>query len=113
WVVDWGLRSTARRLRTPRVVYCLLSASGPKGPMQRHGGYEPMVQAFSGLFSINGYPDRPGVRIGTSVLDLGSAVWAALGCVAGLWQRERTGAGCVVESSLYETALGLLAGAFA
>ena len=41
-----------------------------------------MVQAFSGLFFINGYPDRPGVRIGTSVLDLGSAVWAALGCIA-------------------------------
>ena len=41
--------------------------------MQKNPGYEPMVQAFSGLFSINGYPDRPGVRIGTSVLDLGSA----------------------------------------
>ena len=47
--------------------------------MQRNPGYEPMVQAFAGLFSINGYPDRPGARIGTSVLDLGSATWAALG----------------------------------
>ena len=72
-----------------------------------------MVQAFSGLFSINGYPDRPGVRIGTSVLDLGSAVWAALGCIAGLLQREKTGKGCVVDASLYETALGLLTVHFA
>ena len=101
------------RARNPRLVYCSLSAFGPKGPMQKNGGYEPMVQAFSGLFSVNGYPDRPGVRIGTSVLDLGSAVWAALGCVAGLLQREQTGKGCVVDASLYETALGLLTVHFA
>ncbi|HJU30697.1 MAG TPA: CoA transferase [Hyphomicrobiaceae bacterium] len=108
-----GLGSAPLRERNPRLVYCSLSAFGPKGPMQKHGGYEPMVQAFSGLFSVNGYPDRPGVRIGTSVLDLGSAVWAALGCVTGLFQRERTGKGCVVDASLYETALGLLTVHFA
>ena len=108
-----GLGSGALAERNPRLVYCSLSAFGPKGPMQKNGGYEPMVQAFSGLFSVNGYPDRPGVRIGTSVLDLGSAVWAALGCVCGLLQRERTGKGCVVDASLYETALGLLTVHFA
>ena len=110
---ELGLGAAALRARNPRLVYCSLSAFGPKGPMQKNGGYEPMVQAFSGLFSINGYPDRPGVRIGTSVLDLGSAVWAALGCIAGLYQRERTGKGCVVDASLYETALGLLTVHFA
>jgi crotonobetainyl-CoA:carnitine CoA-transferase CaiB-like acyl-CoA transferase len=108
-----GLGSGPLRDRNPRLVYCSLSAFGPKGPMQKSGGYEPMVQAFSGLFSVNGYPDRPGVRIGTSVLDLGSAVWAALGCITGLLQRERTGKGCVVDASLYETALGLLTVHFA
>jgi crotonobetainyl-CoA:carnitine CoA-transferase CaiB-like acyl-CoA transferase len=110
---ELGLGAEALRARNPRLVYCSLSAFGPKGPMRRNGGYEPMVQAFSGLFSVNGYPDRPGVRIGTSVLDLGSAVWAALGCIAGLLQRERTGKGCVVDASLYETALGLLTVHFA
>ena len=105
---DLGLGSEALRALNPRLVYCAISAFGREGPMQRHPGYEPMVQAFSGLFSINGYPDRPGARIGTSVLDMGSAVWAALGCIAGLLQRERTGNGCVVDASLYETALGLL-----
>ncbi len=108
-----GLGAAALHDRNPRLVYCSLSAFGPKGPMQKSGGYEPMVQAFSGLFSVNGYPDRPGVRIGTSVLDLGSAVWAALGCVTGVLQRERTGKGCVVDASLYETALGLLTVHFA
>jgi crotonobetainyl-CoA:carnitine CoA-transferase CaiB-like acyl-CoA transferase len=110
---ELGLGSAAVRQLNPRLVYCNLSAFGPTGPMRRNPGYEPMVQAFAGLFSINGYPDRPGARIGTSVLDLGSAVWAALGCVAGLLQRERTGKGCVVDASLYETALGLLTVHFA
>ena len=108
-----GLGSETLQRANPRLVYCSVSAFGPAGPMRRHPGYEPMVQAFSGLFSINGYPDRPGVRIGTSVLDLGSAVWAALGCIAGLYQRERTGKGCMVDASLFETALGLLTVHFA
>lgn len=110
---EMGLGAKKLRGKSPRLVYCNLSAFGPKGPMQKHPGYEPMVQAFSGLFSINGYPDRPGVRIGTSVLDLGSAVWAALGCIAALLQRAQTGKGCVVDASLYETALGLLSVHFA
>jgi crotonobetainyl-CoA:carnitine CoA-transferase CaiB-like acyl-CoA transferase len=108
-----GLGSDGMRTANPRLIYCNVSAFGPTGPMRRNPGYEPMVQAFAGLFSINGYPDRPGARIGTSVLDLGSAVWAALGCVTALYRRERTGVGGVVDASLYETALGLLTVHFA
>jgi crotonobetainyl-CoA:carnitine CoA-transferase CaiB-like acyl-CoA transferase len=110
---DLGLSSAAMTGLNPRLIYCNLSAFGPTGPMQRNPGYEPMVQAFAGLFSINGYPDRPGVRIGTSVLDLGTGVWTALGCLAGLLERERSGKGCVVDASLFETALGLLTVHFA
>jgi crotonobetainyl-CoA:carnitine CoA-transferase CaiB-like acyl-CoA transferase len=110
---DLGLGAETLRALNPRLVYCAISAFGPQGPMRRHPGYEPMVQAFAGLFSVNGYPDRPGARIGTSVLDLGSAVWAALGCIAGLLERQRTGKGCTVDASLYETALGLLTVHFA
>jgi crotonobetainyl-CoA:carnitine CoA-transferase CaiB-like acyl-CoA transferase len=110
---ELGLGSEAMTAANPRLVYCSVSAFGPNGPMHRNPGYEPMVQAFAGLFSINGYPDRPGARIGTSVLDLGSAVWAALGCITALYQREATGRGCVVDASLFETALGLLTVHFA
>jgi crotonobetainyl-CoA:carnitine CoA-transferase CaiB-like acyl-CoA transferase len=110
---DLGLGSAAMTALNPRLVYCNLSAFGADGPMQKNPGYEPMVQAFAGLFSINGYPDRPGVRIGTSVLDLGTGVWTALGCIGGLLQREKSGQGCVVDTSLFETALGLLTVHFA
>jgi crotonobetainyl-CoA:carnitine CoA-transferase CaiB-like acyl-CoA transferase len=108
-----GLGRAALAALNERLVYCAISAFGATGPMQGHAGYEPIVQAFAGLFSINGYPDRPGVRMGTSVLDLGSGTWAALGCIAGLLQRERTGRGCTVDASLFETALGLLTVHFA
>jgi crotonobetainyl-CoA:carnitine CoA-transferase CaiB-like acyl-CoA transferase len=108
-----GLGRAALAALNERLVYCAISAFGAIGPMQGHAGYEPIVQAFAGLFSINGYPDRPGVRMGTSVLDLGSGTWAALGCIAGLLQRERSGRGCTVDASLFETALGLLTVHFA
>jgi crotonobetainyl-CoA:carnitine CoA-transferase CaiB-like acyl-CoA transferase len=110
---DLGLGSAAVAALNPRLVYCGISAFGAHGPMRGHAGYEPIVQAFAGLFSVNGYPDRPGVRLGASVLDLGSGTWAALGCIAGLLQRERSGKGCVVDASLLETALGLLTVHFA
>lgn len=98
----------------PRLVYCSLTAFGHKGPKQRAPGYEPMVQAYSGLFSINGAADGPPARVGMQVLDLGTGIWAALGCIAALFQRSTSGKGCVVDTSLFETALGwqqvLLAG---
>lgn len=90
----------------PRLVYCSLTAFGHKGPKQLAPGYEPMVQAFSGMFSINGDAEGPPARVGMQVLDLGSGLWAALGCIAALFQRQTTGRGCVVDTSLFETALG-------
>lgn len=92
----------------PRLVYCALTAFGHKGPKHLAPGYEPMVQAYAGLFSVNGTEDGPPARVGMQVLDLGSGIWAALGCIAALFQRTTTGRGCVVDTSLFETALGWL-----
>ncbi|OGA78558.1 MAG: hypothetical protein A3G81_04645 [Betaproteobacteria bacterium RIFCSPLOWO2_12_FULL_65_14] len=97
----------------PRLVYCSLGAFGSKGPMHLKPGYEPIVQAFAGMFSVNGSADGPGARVGMQVLDLGTGVWAALGCLAALFQRQSTGRGCVVDTSLLETALGWLQVVFA
>jgi crotonobetainyl-CoA:carnitine CoA-transferase CaiB-like acyl-CoA transferase len=67
-----------------------------------------MVQAFSGMFSVNGAQDGPPARVGMQVLDLGTGVWAALGCLAALYRRQATGVGGTVDTSLFETALGWL-----
>lgn len=103
-----GLGAEALRAINPRLIYCSLWAFGHTGPMRLKGGYEPMIQAASGMFSVNGHEDGPGARVGMQVLDLGTGVWAALGTIAALLERGRTGQGCVVDTSLYETALGWL-----
>src|ERR687886_1872629 len=66
------------------------------------------MQAFAGIVSVTGEPDRPGVRTGSSLVDQGTGLWAALGILAALRERDATGRGRLVEVSLYETAVGLL-----
>jgi len=101
----FGIGPDALCSRFPRLVYCEVSAFGHKGPKRLDPGYEPLVQAFSGLSSINGFPDRPPVRTGPSICDLGTGMWVVIGAMAALRTRETTGRGGVVSASLLETAL--------
>src|SRR5205823_5818551 len=71
-------------------------------------GYDPLMQAFTGIVSVTGEPDRPGVRVGTSLIDLGTGVWAALGILAALHERAETGRGREVDVALFETGLSLV-----
>ncbi len=103
-----GLDAASLRATNPRLVYCSLGAYGHRGPMSAQPGYEPIVQAFSGLWSVNGEEGRKPTRVGIPTLDLGSGVWAALGCIAALHRRHQTGEGGVVDTSLLETAMGWL-----
>jgi crotonobetainyl-CoA:carnitine CoA-transferase CaiB-like acyl-CoA transferase len=102
---EFGLGAEAMRKLNPRLVYCSVWAFGPTGAMRLNPGYEPMVQAFTGLMMLQA--NAPS-RIGTQVLDHGTGMWAAMGCLAGLFRRAQTGEGCVVDTSLFETALGWL-----
>ena len=108
-----GFDAASLRAAHPRLVYCSLWAFGAVGPMRLNPGYEPMVQAFAGLFSLNGSADAPPARVGVQVLDLGTGLWAALGCIAALYRRVSTGEGAVVDASLLETALGWMSVSFA
>src|SRR2546423_5483093 len=104
---------TARRLgfgpqelrdRNPRLVYCDVGAFGRLGPLRERPGYDPLLQAFGGLISVTGERSRPGVRVGASVIDQGTGLWAALGILAALY----AGDGRTVDVSLFETAVGWL-----
>ncbi|HEX4324718.1 MAG TPA: CoA transferase [Gaiellaceae bacterium] len=103
-----GLGATELRARNPRLVHCSVGAFGPRGPLSEQPGYDPLLQAASGIMSVTGEADGPPVRVGVSLIDLGTGVWAALGVLAALYERERSGAGRTLEVSLYETALSLL-----
>jgi crotonobetainyl-CoA:carnitine CoA-transferase CaiB-like acyl-CoA transferase len=105
---ELGLGPEALRARNPRLVYCSLGAYGGVGPLSREPGYDALMQAAGGLISITGEAGRPGVRVGSSLIDQGTGTWAALGVLAALLERERTGAGALVDVSLYETAVGYI-----
>jgi len=101
-----GLGAETLRARNSRLVYCSLGAYGRAGPLADEPGYDALMQAAGGLISMTGEPGRSGVRVGSSLIDMGTGMWAALGTVSALLDRKRTGEGTVVDTSLYETALG-------
>jgi crotonobetainyl-CoA:carnitine CoA-transferase CaiB-like acyl-CoA transferase len=103
-----GLGADELRARNPRLVYCSIGAYGSVGPLREEPGYDALMQAAGGLISMTGEPDRPGVRVGSSLIDQGTGTWAALGILAALLERASTGKGRVVDVSLYETALGYI-----
>jgi crotonobetainyl-CoA:carnitine CoA-transferase CaiB-like acyl-CoA transferase len=106
---ELGLGADTLRERNPRLVYCSIGAYGRTGPLAGEPGYDALMQAAGGLVSITGEPGRPGVRVGSSLIDLGTGLWAAVGILAALLERERTGVGRDVDVSLYETAVGYVA----
>ena len=99
-----GFGPDAIRARSPEIVYCSIGAFGSRGPLRNQPGYDPLLQAASGIMSVTGERDGPPVRVGVSLIDLATGLWAAFGILAAL---ER-GGGALVEVSLYETALWLL-----
>jgi crotonobetainyl-CoA:carnitine CoA-transferase CaiB-like acyl-CoA transferase len=103
-----GVGAGKLRAHNPRLVYCSIGAFGAEGPLRERPGYDPLMQAAAGIFSVTGEAGRPGVRVGTSIVDLSTGLWAAFGILAALHERERTGRGRTVEVSLYESALAFL-----
>ena len=104
-LANLGLDSTSVRNKFPSVIYCDIGAFGHLGPLKDQPGYEPLMQAYGGLVSINGHPDGPVARIAVSLIDIGTGMWTAIGALAALHNRHKTGKGCTINTSLYETAL--------
>jgi crotonobetainyl-CoA:carnitine CoA-transferase CaiB-like acyl-CoA transferase len=86
------------------VIYCSISAYGSTGPKKDLPGYDPVIQAESGLMDLTGYPDALPARLGIAANDLGTALWATVGIQAALRVREQSGKGTFLEVSLFETA---------
>jgi crotonobetainyl-CoA:carnitine CoA-transferase CaiB-like acyl-CoA transferase len=86
------------------LIYCSISAYGSTGPLRNEPGYDPILQASTGIMDMTGEPDQPPVRLPIAVNDMGAGMWAAIGVLSALITRQLTGKGCRVETSLFETA---------
>jgi crotonobetainyl-CoA:carnitine CoA-transferase CaiB-like acyl-CoA transferase len=93
-----------RQLR-PDVIYLSISAYGPTGPMSDQPGYDPLMQAYTGLMSTTGHAGGPPTRVGGAVVDYGTGMWAAIAVLAALRRRDETGEGAEVEAALLDTTL--------
>lgn len=90
------------------IIYCAISAYGREGPYAKRLGFDTIVQAESGFMSLNGFPDREGVRVQPVVMDTSTAMMAANGILAAVLNKVRSGGGQRVDVSLYETSLNML-----
>jgi crotonobetainyl-CoA:carnitine CoA-transferase CaiB-like acyl-CoA transferase len=104
-VDELGLDYKRASAVNPRLVYCSVTAFGTSGPLADQPGYDALMQAYGGIMSVNGHPGGEPARAGVSLIDMGTAMWAALGIVTALRQRDATGRGMEVTTALFETAL--------
>ncbi len=98
--------------RYPALIYGSISGYGDVGPDAARGGFDLILQAESGVMSVTGTPESGPVKVGAPVLDVGAGISCALGMLGACIERQRTGVGRLVSSSLLEfalTALGTLA----
>ena len=81
----------------PRLIYCSISGFGQSGPYRSRGGFDLMIQAMSGLMSVNGDPDGPPMRLPIAISDVAAGLFGAVGILAALAARERSGRGQQVD----------------
>ena len=99
-----GIDGPSLCARKPSLIYCNLGAFGSEGPLKDRPGYDPLMQAFGGIMSTTGEEGRPSVRVGASIVDMGTGMWSIIGILTALYERQQTGRGRVVDVSLFETA---------
>ena len=95
------------KARNPGIVYCSLTGYGTDGPSREKPGQDLLLQSLSGLAMLSGRAGDPPVLMGTALVDQHAATLGALGIVAALFGRERTGNGCRVDSNLLSAGLDL------
>ncbi|MEM9170965.1 MAG: CoA transferase [Pseudomonadota bacterium] len=97
------------RAINPRLIYCSISGYGRTGPYADRGGFDLVAQAMGGVMSVTGEgADRPPVKAGVPVADIGAGLFAVIGILAALHHRERTGRGQQVDTSLFEAAASFM-----
>lgn len=99
----WGIGyADVLAKRFPKLVHCQISGFGSHGPFGGQPGYDAAIQAWNGLLSVNGSPESGAMRLGIPLVDLGTGLYAAIGILAALHERERSGLGQYIEATLFD-----------
>jgi crotonobetainyl-CoA:carnitine CoA-transferase CaiB-like acyl-CoA transferase len=98
------------RLRgiNPRIIQCSVTGFGSAGEYKDYPALDIIIQAISGHMAITGESGRPPVRVGIPLADLSGGIYSCKGILAALYERERSGKGCRIELSMFDTMLHLL-----
>jgi len=105
----WGLGyDEALGPRFPRLIHCRVSGFGADGPLGGLPGYDAILQAMTGLMSINGDPTTGPLRMGTPIVDLATGLYSAVGILMALHERGRSGRGQFLDMTLYDCGIALL-----
>ena len=110
-VGDCGIGPEAMLEVNPRLIYCSIWAFGYQGPLRLAPGFDPLLQAYSGVMTMTGRPEDPPTFCAPAINDAATGMWCVIGALAALQQRHVTGKGCVIDTSLFETAVSWVSGA--
>ena len=109
-VDDFGIGPDVMTALNPRLIYCSIWAFGFTGPLKMAPGFDPLLQCYGAVVSLTGRPDDPPTFCAPAINDTATGMWCVIGALAALKQRETTGRGCVVDSSLFESAVAWVQG---
>lgn len=107
-----GLGYEVLKQLNPGLIYASSTGFGRSGPYREYPAYDPIIQAMVGIMSVTGFPENPPVKAGPPVLDIMGGTHLCAGILAALHLRDRTGEGTIVETSLYDAAIGPLISQF-
>ncbi len=100
-----GIGPEAMLAVNPRLIYCSIWAFGYQGPLKLAPGFDPLLQAFGGVMALTGRPQDPPTFCAPAINDKATGMWCVIGALAALQQRQTTGRGCVIDTSLFESAV--------
>ena len=105
----WGLGyEEVLSSQCPKLIHCRISGFGATGPLGGAPGYDAIVQAMTGMMSINGHASGGDVRVGAPVVDMGTGLYATIGILMAIQERHKSGLGQFIDMSLYDSALALM-----
>jgi crotonobetainyl-CoA:carnitine CoA-transferase CaiB-like acyl-CoA transferase len=107
-MAELGLGLEGLRDEHPRLITCSLTAFAEEAPGRARSGYDIIVQALSGLMSVTGEPDGEPVKAGVALLDVIAGLYGAIGVLAALDERERTGRGRHVSVALFDASVAAM-----